>query len=49
MRYKILFSGFLFCAELLSLAVLSYAASGAEKVKIGYAAFTGAYAPLWIV
>jgi NitT/TauT family transport system substrate-binding protein len=48
MRYKILFSGFLFCAELLSLVVLSYAASGAEKVKIGYAAFTGAYAPLWI-
>jgi NitT/TauT family transport system substrate-binding protein len=48
MRYKILFSGFLFCAELLSFAVLSYAASGAEKVKIGYPAFTGAYTPLWI-
>jgi ABC-type nitrate/sulfonate/bicarbonate transport system substrate-binding protein len=30
------------------LALLSYPASGVEKVKIGYPAFTGAYAPLWI-
>lgn len=48
MRYKILVSGFLFCVELLAFAALTYAASGAERVKIGYPAFTGAYIPLWI-
>jgi NitT/TauT family transport system substrate-binding protein len=48
MRYKILFSGFLFCMEFLAFVSLSCAASGSEKVKIGYPAFTGAYAPLWI-
>ena len=45
MRHKILF---LFCAELLSLAVLSCAASGSQKLKVTYAAITGAYTPLWI-
>jgi len=48
MRCKFLFSGFLFCVELLAFAALSYAASGSQKVRIGYPAFTGAYAPLWI-
>ncbi|HEV8720771.1 MAG TPA: ABC transporter substrate-binding protein [Candidatus Binatia bacterium] len=48
MRYKIWFSGFLFCVELLAFAALSCAATGSEKVRIGYPAFTGAYAPLWI-
>jgi ABC-type nitrate/sulfonate/bicarbonate transport system substrate-binding protein len=48
MRYKILFAGLLFCVELLTFGHLSYAASGSEKVKIGYPAFTGAYTPLWI-
>jgi ABC-type nitrate/sulfonate/bicarbonate transport system substrate-binding protein len=48
MRYKKLFPGFLFCVELLAFAALSSAASGAERVKIGYPAFTGAYIPLWI-
>ena len=48
MRCKILFSGFLFCVELLAFAALSYTASSSEKVKIGYPAFTGAYVPLWI-
>ena len=27
---------------------VTYPASGSQKVRIGYAAFTGAYAPLWI-
>lgn len=48
MRCKILFSGFLFCVGLLAFPALSCAASGSQKVKIGYAAFTGAYTPLWI-
>jgi NitT/TauT family transport system substrate-binding protein len=48
MRRKILFFGLLSSVELFALALLSYPASGVEKVKIGYPAFTGAYAPLWI-
>src|SRR5262245_22344280 len=48
MRYKILFSGFLFCMELLAFVSRSGAASGSQKVKIIYAAFHGAYAPFWI-
>ena len=46
MGHKILFSEFLFCVELLAFAALSCAESGSQKVKIGYAAFTGAYTPL---
>ena len=48
MRYKILFSGFLFSVAIIALSAHSCAANGAEKVKIGYLAFTGAYVPLWI-
>src|SRR5688572_11895331 len=48
MRHIILLPGFLLCMELLAFAALLSAASGAEKVKLGYPAFTGAYAPLWI-
>jgi len=48
MRHKFLVAGFLFCAEILAFAALPWAAGGAEKIKIGYPAFTGAYAPLWI-
>lgn len=48
MMYKMLFAGFLFYLELLAFAALPLCASGAEKVKIGYPAVTGAYAPLWI-
>ena len=48
MRPKILFSGFLFCMEFLAFVSLSYAVSSSQKVRIGYPAFTGAYAPLWI-
>ncbi len=48
MRYKISFLGFLFCMEIFAAVPLSHAANGSQKLKIGYAAFTGAYAPLWI-
>src|SRR5215472_9143352 len=48
MRYKILFSGFLFCMELLAFVSRSGAASGSQKVKIIYAAISGAYTPFWI-
>src|SRR5215813_2164294 len=48
MRYKILISGFLFCLELLAFVSLSRAASGSQKVKIIYAAISGAYIPFWI-
>jgi ABC-type nitrate/sulfonate/bicarbonate transport system substrate-binding protein len=48
MRYRILLAGSLFCVELLTFGSLSSAASGSQKVKIGYPAFTGAYTPLWI-
>jgi NitT/TauT family transport system substrate-binding protein len=48
MRYRILFSALLFCVQFLVLAALSCAESGSQKVRVGYAAFTGAYAPLWI-
>jgi NitT/TauT family transport system substrate-binding protein len=48
MANKILLAGFLFCMELLISVPLLCAASGPEKVKIGYPAFTGAYVPLWI-
>ena len=48
MRYKILFSVFLFCLEPLAFVSLSYAASDLQKVKIGYPAFSGAFTPLWI-
>jgi ABC-type nitrate/sulfonate/bicarbonate transport system substrate-binding protein len=48
MMYKMLLAGLLFCVELLAFAALSSAASGSQKVRIGYPAFTGAYAPLWI-
>jgi ABC-type nitrate/sulfonate/bicarbonate transport system substrate-binding protein len=48
MRYKILFSGFLFCLELLAFVSLSYAASGLQKLRIPYPAISGAITPLWI-
>src|SRR5215471_16840213 len=48
MKYKILFSGFLVCLEFLAFVSLSCAASGSQKLKITYAALTGAYAPFWI-
>src|SRR5262245_46411400 len=48
MRYKILFSGLMFCIEFLAFVSLSRAASGSQKLKITYAAFAGAYAPFWI-
>ena len=48
MRYKLLFAGFLFYLELLPFPALSGAASSSQKVRVGYAAFTGAYAPIWI-
>src|SRR5215831_8624127 len=48
MRYKILFFGFLFCMEFLAFFSLSCAGSGSQKVKIIYAAISGAYAPFWI-
>ena len=48
MRYKILFSGFLFCMEFLAFVSLSCVASGSQKLKITYASLTGAYAPFWI-
>jgi len=48
MTNKRLLAGLLFCMELLGFVSLSCAANGAEKVKIGYPAFTGAYVPLWI-
>src|SRR4029077_5020856 len=48
MRYKILFSGFLFCMEFLAFVSLSCAASGSQKLRIPYTAITGAYTPLWI-
>jgi hypothetical protein len=48
MRYKILFSGLLFCIEFLAFVSLSSAASGSQKLKITYAAISGAYTPLWI-
>jgi ABC-type nitrate/sulfonate/bicarbonate transport system substrate-binding protein len=48
MRYKILFSGLLFCIEFLAFVSLSCAASGSQKLKITYASLTGAYAPFWI-
>ena len=48
MRYKILLSVFLLCLEFLTVAAFSYAASGSQKIKIVYAAFTGGYTPLWI-
>jgi ABC-type nitrate/sulfonate/bicarbonate transport system substrate-binding protein len=46
MGYKICFSAFLLGALLI--ATISCAASTPEKVRIGYPAFTGAYAPLWL-
>ena len=48
MSYKILFSGFLFCMELLAFVSRSGAASGSQKVKVIYAAISGAYTPFWI-
>src|SRR5262245_61042724 len=48
MRYKILFSGFLFCIEFLAFVSLSCAASGSQKLKIAYSSLNGAYAPFWI-
>ena len=48
MRYKILFSGLLFCIEFLAFVSLSCAASGSQKLKIIYAAISGAYTPFWI-
>ena len=48
MRYKILFSGFLFCMELLAFVSRSGAASGSQKLKIAYSSLNGAYAPFWI-
>ena len=48
MRYKILFSGFLFCVEFLAFVSLSCAASGSQKLRIPYPAISGALTPLWI-
>src|SRR5215472_9129815 len=48
MRYKILFSALLFCMEFLAFVSLSRAASGSQKVKIIYAAISGAYTPFCI-
>src|SRR5262245_11471142 len=48
MRYKILFSGFLFCMEFLAFVSLSCAASGSQKLKITYSSLNGAYAPFFI-
>src|SRR5499433_1892320 len=48
MSYKILFSGFLFCMELLAFVSLSCAASGTQKLKITYSSLNGAYAPFFI-
>src|SRR5215472_14337188 len=48
MRYKILFSGLLFCIEFLAFVSLSCAASGSQKLKITYSSLNGAYAPFWI-
>src|SRR5215468_8902129 len=48
MRYKILFSGLLFCIEFLAFVSLSCAASGSQKLKIMYSSLNGAYAPFWI-
>jgi ABC-type nitrate/sulfonate/bicarbonate transport system substrate-binding protein len=48
MRYKILFSGFLFCIEFLAFVSFSRAASGSQKLRIAYASITGGYAPFWI-
>src|SRR5262249_13958518 len=48
MRYKVLFSGFLFCMEFLAFVSLSCAASGSQKLKITYSSLNGAYAPFWI-
>jgi len=48
MRHKILVAGFLFCAELLAFPALPCAASGSQKARVAYAAFTGGYAPIWI-
>src|SRR5262245_21839558 len=48
MRYKILFSGFLFCIEFLAFVSLSCAASGTQKLRITYAAIVGAVTPFWI-
>src|SRR5215510_9591587 len=48
MRYKILFSGLLFCIEFLASVSLSCAASGSQKLRITYSSLNGAYAPFWI-
>ena len=48
MNHKSPFSVLLFWVAILAFSVPPYAAHGAEKVKIGYPAFTGAYVPLWI-
>jgi ABC-type nitrate/sulfonate/bicarbonate transport system substrate-binding protein len=48
MRYKILFSGLLFCIEFLAFVSLICAASGSQKLKITYSSLNGAYAPFWI-
>ena len=48
MRYKILFSAFLFCIEFLAFVSLSCAASGSQKLRIAYASITGGYTPFWI-
>ena len=48
MTDKLLFAGFLVYVELLAFPALSYAASGPQKVRVAYAAFTGGYAPIWI-
>src|SRR5262245_23546638 len=48
MRYKILFSGFLFCIKFLAFVSFSCAASGSQKLKITYSSLNGAYAPFFI-
>ncbi|HEY3166382.1 MAG TPA: ABC transporter substrate-binding protein [Candidatus Binatia bacterium] len=48
MIYKLLFAGFLVYVGLLTFPALSYAATGSQKVRVAYAAFTGGYAPIWI-
>jgi ABC-type nitrate/sulfonate/bicarbonate transport system substrate-binding protein len=48
MIHKLFFAAFLAYIELLAFPALSPAVNGSQKLRVGYAAFTGAYAPIWI-
>jgi ABC-type nitrate/sulfonate/bicarbonate transport system substrate-binding protein len=48
MIYKTLFAEFLLCIEILAFPALSCAVGDSSRVRVAYAAFTGAYAPIWI-